>query len=64
MTDKDIMGQPLSRLSTLPRHIQVTAAYERIVDVLLRLKAQGINTDILADAIARAAHEAGIERIK
>jgi hypothetical protein len=30
----------------------------------LRLKAEGVSTDALADAIARAAREAGVERIK
>lgn len=44
--------------------IAVNKAYAVIVETLLKLKAGGITTDQLADAIARAAYEAGIERIK
>jgi hypothetical protein len=44
--------------------VTVTAAYNRIIEVLLALKAEGATTDQLADAIARAAYQAGIERIK
>ena len=41
----------------------VTQAYARIIAVLLALKAEGATPDILADAIVRAAYEAGIKRI-
>ena len=48
-------------------HLHITGvniAYAAIVAVLLGLKAQGITTDQLADAIARAVHEAGVTRIR
>lgn len=45
-------------------HDAVTLAYQRLIEVLLALKAEGITADQLADAIARAAYQAGIERIK
>ena len=47
-----------------PHHIGVAEAYSKIAALLLQLKAQGITTDALADAIVRAAYEAGIDRIK
>lgn len=46
------------------REAQVAAAYTKILDVLLALKADGVSTGIIADAIVRAAHYAAIERIK
>ena len=47
----------------MQHHVAVAAAYARIVEVLLDLKAKGFTEDQLADAIARAAYEAGIRRI-
>ena len=44
-------------------HQMANTAYVRIVEVLLALKAEGYGPDVLADAIARAAYQAGVERI-
>ena len=48
----------------LAHHLTVDYAYVEILDIVLKLKARGVSTDALADAMARAAREAGVERIK
>jgi hypothetical protein len=58
------LGLLLGVMGMDKHHVTVSYAYSKIIDILLRLKAEGVSTDALADAIARAAREAGVERIK
>ncbi len=43
-----------------PRHVLVNQAYAEIVSKFLELKACGYDVDVLTDAAARAAYQAGI----